>query len=111
LYRIQAQFEHLAETYFSGYDHDLGERELSFALSFDNDLDMVLASTGLTKTAIESVLKDDGEKSFGTCLICETNCFVIIDVNVELDSDPVTDIFEPLQRVLDHTKAAKVLSR
>ena len=58
--RIQAQFEHLAETYFDGFDFDLGERELGYALSLDNDLDMFSASIGLTKTAIETVLSDSG---------------------------------------------------
>ena len=60
-HRIQAQFEHIAETYFDGFDHDLGERELGYALALDNDLDMFVASIGLTKTAVEAVAKDDGE--------------------------------------------------
>ena len=34
-----------------------------------------------------------------------------VDVKVELDSDPSTEIFAPLQQVLDQTKAIKVLSR
>ena len=58
---MHAQFEHLAESYFDGFEHDLGERELGYAQSFDNDLDMFLASIALTKTAIEEVLKDEGE--------------------------------------------------
>lgn len=57
---MQAQFEHLAETYFDGFDHDLGERELGYALSFDSDLDMFSASIGLTKTALEALMQDDG---------------------------------------------------
>lgn len=57
---MQAQFDHLAETYFSGFDFDLGERELGYALSFDHDLDMFAASLGLVKTSIEAVMKDDG---------------------------------------------------
>lgn len=55
-----AQFEHLAETYFSGFDYDLGERELDLVLSFDNDLDMFSAAIGLTKTALQTIQKDDG---------------------------------------------------
>lgn len=61
--RILAQFEHLGETYFSGFDFDLGERELDLALSFDNDLDMFAAAIGMTKTAIQTIQKDDGMKS------------------------------------------------
>jgi dynactin 1 len=55
-----AQFEHLGETYFSGFDFDLGERELDLALSFDSDLDMFAAAIGMTKTAIQAIQKDDG---------------------------------------------------
>ena len=61
--RIQAQFDHLAETYFDQYDHDLGERELGYVLSFDRDLDMFAASIGLTKTSVASIVKDDGMES------------------------------------------------
>jgi dynactin 1 len=57
---MQAQFEHLAETYFDGFDHDLGERELGYALSFDHDLDVFSAAIGLTKTSISAVLQDAG---------------------------------------------------
>lgn len=58
--RMQAQFEHLAETYFNGYEHDLGERELGYALSFDHDLDVFAASIGLTKTSVTAIIKDEG---------------------------------------------------
>jgi dynactin 1 len=61
--RIQAQFDHLAETYFDQYDHDLGERELGYVLSFDRDLDMFAASIGLTKTSVVAIVKDDGMES------------------------------------------------
>jgi dynactin 1 len=57
---MQAQFEHLAETYFNVFEHDLGERELGYALSFDHDLDVFAASIGLTKTSVETILKDEG---------------------------------------------------
>ena len=59
--RIQAQFNHLAETYFKAFDFDLGERELGLVLSLDHDLDVYASSMGLTKTAVESVLNDEGE--------------------------------------------------
>lgn len=57
---MQAQFEHLAETYFNGYEHDLGERELGYALSFDHDLDVFAASISLTKTSVTSIIKEEG---------------------------------------------------
>jgi dynactin 1 len=59
--RIQAQFNHLAETYFKAFDFDLGERELGLVLSLDHDLDVYASSMGLTKTAVEAILNDEGE--------------------------------------------------
>lgn len=56
-----AQFDHLAELYFAGFEQDLGERELSLATSFDSDLDMFAAAIGLTKTALNAHIKDEGE--------------------------------------------------
>lgn len=61
LRRIHAQFDHISETYLAGFDFDLGERELGYALSFDHDLDMFAASLGLVKTSIETVMKEDGK--------------------------------------------------
>ena len=57
---MQTQFEHLAETYLNDYEHDLGERELGYALSFDHDLDVFAASIGLTKTSLTSIIKEEG---------------------------------------------------
>lgn len=59
--RIQAQFDHIAETYFAGFDHDLGERELGFAMTLDHELDMFAASIGLTKTSITGIAQDEGK--------------------------------------------------
>lgn len=59
--RIQAQFDHIDETYFAGFDHDLGERELGYAMTLDHELDMFAASIGLTKTSITSIAQDEGE--------------------------------------------------
>ncbi len=58
--RIQAQFNHLADTYFKDFDFDLGERELGLVLSLDHDLDVYASSMGLTKTAVEAILNDEG---------------------------------------------------
>ncbi|KAI6012667.1 dynein associated protein-domain-containing protein [Pisolithus orientalis] len=91
--KLQGQFDHLAETYFNGYDYDLGERELGYALSFDYDLDAVAASIGLTKTSVASILHDED---------------VLLDMG---GYDPETELFEPLQKLLDQCKSAKVLSK
>ena len=57
---MQAQFNHLEETYFSDFEHDLGERELGYTLSFEHDLDVFAASIGLTKTSVAAIVKDEG---------------------------------------------------
>lgn len=59
-FRIQAQFDHLAETYFDGFDTDLAERELGYVTAFDHDLDMFAASIGLARTSVASLIKEDG---------------------------------------------------
>ncbi|KAJ7774997.1 dynactin [Mycena metata] len=91
--KISAQFDHLAETYFSGFDYDLGERELGYLTSFDLDLDIFAASIGMTKTSIATLVQDD-----------ET----VLDLG-GFDID--TELFEPLQRLLDQYKGAKALSK
>lgn len=60
-YRMQSQFDHLSETYFNGFEVDLGERELGYALSFDYDLEMFSASVGLIKTSISGIMQEDGQ--------------------------------------------------
>jgi hypothetical protein len=59
---MQAQFDHLAETYFDGFEHDLGERELGYAMSFDHDVDVFVASIGLTKTSVGEIIKYEGTR-------------------------------------------------
>lgn len=90
---MQSQFDHLAETYFSGYEFDLGERELGFALSVDHDFEMFAASVGLIKTSVQTVMKDE-------------------DVEVDMgDHDPDEEFFTPLQNLLDQCRSARVLSK
>ncbi|EMD32620.1 hypothetical protein CERSUDRAFT_161581 [Gelatoporia subvermispora B] len=91
--KMQSQFDHLSETYFGGFEYDLGERELGYALSFDHDLEMFAASVGLMKTSVAAIMKDE-------------------DVELDMgDLDPETEFFNPLQRLLDQCRGAKVLSR
>ncbi|KAF6754161.1 dynactin [Ephemerocybe angulata] len=91
--KIQAQFDHLAETYFSGYEHDLAERELGYVLALDHDLDMCAASLGLTKTSIDVIVQDEDS---------------VLDMG-GYDADQA--FFQPLQKVLDQCKSAKNLTR
>ncbi|KAF8634861.1 hypothetical protein AX15_000617 [Amanita polypyramis BW_CC] len=91
--KIQAQFDHIAETYFAGFDHDLGERELGYVVTLDHDLDMLAASIGLTKTSITDVVQDE-------------------DVATELGGyDIESELFAPLQKLLEQCKSAKALSK
>ena len=82
---------------------------MGYALSFDHDLEMFAASVGLIKTSVEAVLKDKGEllRMSGYAL---PN--IVIDVEVELGSiEPDQDFFGPLQKLLDQSRSAKVLSK
>ena len=92
-HRIQAQFDHLAETHFNEFDFDLGERELGYALSFDHDLEMFAASVGLIKTSVDAIMKDE-------------------DVEVDLgELDAEVEFFSPLQKLIDLSRSAKVISK
>ena len=111
LQRMQAQFDHLAETYFNGFEHDLGERELGYAVSFDHDLDIFSASIGLTKTSIMAIIKDEGITHFSTQLTLRW-CHLDVDALHDMgDLDPENDLFDPLQKLLNQCKSAKVLSK
>lgn len=70
--RIQSQFDHLAETYFDGFEHDIGERELGYVVSFESDLDVFAAAIGLTKTSVETGIQDDGKLSLGAFVLRKT---------------------------------------
>ena len=90
---MQSQFDHLAEAYFSGYESDLGERELGYALSVDHDLETFAASVGLIKTSVEAIMKDE-------------------DVEIDLgEHDSTDEFFTPLQKLLDQCRSVRVLSR
>lgn len=56
------QFEHLAESYFSGFKFDLGERQLDRILSVEHDLDSFIAAIGLSKHEIEAAMRDEGKQ-------------------------------------------------
>ncbi|KAI9454911.1 dynein associated protein-domain-containing protein [Lactarius psammicola] len=91
--KIQAQFNHLADTYFKDFDFDLGERELGLVLSLDHDLDVYASSMGLTKTAVEAILIDE-------------------DIARDLNGmDPGKSFLEPIQKSLDQCKNAKAVAR
>ncbi|KAF8273848.1 dynactin [Lactarius quietus] len=91
--KIQAQFDHLADTYFKNFDFDLGERELGLVLSLDHDLDVYASSMGLTKTAVEAILNDE-------------------DIARDLNGmDPGKSFLEPIQKSLDQCKNAKAVAR
>jgi dynactin 1 len=71
----------------------LGERELGYLVSFDLDLDIFAASIGMTKTSIATLVQDE-----------ET----VLDLG---GYDIDTELFEPLQRLLNQYKGAKALSK
>ncbi|KAG2029587.1 dynein associated protein-domain-containing protein [Suillus americanus] len=79
--------------YFDGFEQDLGERELGYALSFDHDLDVFAASIGLTKTSVAVILNDED---------------VVLDIG---GYDLEGELIEPLQKLLEQCKSAKLLSK
>ena len=113
IYRIHAQFDHIGETYFAGFDFDLGERELGYALSFDHDLDMFAASLGLVKTSIEAVVKEDGRFLLQLQRILVLTLVLLLqDVVLDMgDFDPAEALYTPLKRVLDQCRSGKNPSR
>ncbi|KZS86748.1 hypothetical protein SISNIDRAFT_434236 [Sistotremastrum niveocremeum HHB9708] len=91
--KILAQFDHLSEAYFSGYEWDLGERAADIAQSIDYDLDMFSAAMLLTKTSLSAVLNDrDVVLQFG-------------------DMDPNEVVFEPLERLVENCRSVKNVAR
>ena len=71
----------------------MGERELGYALSFDHDLEMFAASVGLIKTSVDAIMKDE-------------------DVEVDLgELDAEVESFSPLQKLIDLSRSAKVISK
>lgn len=107
-----AQFEHLDETYFSGFDYDLGERELGLVTTVDHELDVFAAALGLTRTSIATITKDDGASHSRSYTLIKSNIPMFSDIVLEMgDLDIESQLFEPLQQLLDQTRSAKVLSR
>ena len=56
---MSSQFNDISG-HFSGYDYDVGERQLGYSVAMEYDLDAICAALATAKTAIESVIKDDG---------------------------------------------------
>ncbi|KAF8610746.1 hypothetical protein BDV93DRAFT_517841 [Ceratobasidium sp. AG-I] len=91
--KMLSQFEHLADTAFSGFEADLAERELDLAMQLDCDLDSFVAAIGLTKTALENSVRDE-------------------DTVVEHgDLDVEQTLFEPMTQILEQCKSAKIAFR
>ncbi len=116
-FRIQAQFDHLAEAYFfCGFDTDLAERELGYVTAFDHDLDMFAASISLARTSVAGLVKEDGMlffpiPNFGLHSSCRFPTS-LVDVVLEMGGYNIDqEFFEPLNGVLNRCKSAKNLSR
>ncbi|KDR85814.1 hypothetical protein GALMADRAFT_234908 [Galerina marginata CBS 339.88] len=91
--KIQAQFDHLAETYFNGFETDLVERELGYVMAFDHDLDMFAASVSLARTSVAALVKEED---------------TVLDMGgYDIDQE----LFDPLGALLSRCKSAKTLSR
>ena len=111
--RIQAQFDHLAETYFDGFDTDLAERELGYVLGFDHDLDMFAASVSLARTSVAGIIKEEGKcKRYYLRLVLMLICLLLVDTVLDMGGyDIDQELFDPLGVLLTRCKSAKTLSR
>ncbi|CAE6420329.1 unnamed protein product [Rhizoctonia solani] len=88
--KMLAQFEHLADTAFSGFEADLAEQELDLTMQLDCDLDSFVAAIGLTKTALENTIKDED---------------TVLEYG-DLDIDRT--LFDPLTQILEQSKSTKI---
>ncbi|KAH7340157.1 dynein associated protein-domain-containing protein [Rhizoctonia solani] len=88
--KMLSQFEHLADTAFSGFEADLAERELDLTMQLDCDLDSFVAAIGLTKTALENSIKDED---------------TILEYG-DLDIDRT--LLDPINQILEQSKSAKI---
>jgi dynactin 1 len=73
---------------------------------------MFAASIGLTKTSVAAIVKDDGTEIF--FLHCNQQLIIVIRVEVTLDMggyDIETELFQPLQTMLEQCKGAKSMSK
>ncbi|KAF8317347.1 hypothetical protein DL93DRAFT_2165610 [Clavulina sp. PMI_390] len=91
--KMLGQFEHLAESYFSGYTFDLGERQLDKILSVEYDLDSFIAAIGLSKHVIENAMRDDE---------------IVVE---EEDLDVQSQLVSPMVALLESTRSAKTAAR
>lgn len=106
---MQSQFNHLAQSYFHGFDLDLAERELGYTLSFENDLDMFSALIGLVRTTLREIIKDDGVYFGMLRLMCTHPPSIALDISIEPgDSDPDVYFMSPIQRLLDQCKGTRI---
>ncbi|CAE6488914.1 unnamed protein product [Rhizoctonia solani] len=88
--KMLSQFEHLADTAFSGFEADLAERELDLTMQLDCDLDSFVAAIGLTKTALENSIKDED---------------TVLEYG-DLDIDRT--LLDPINQILEQSKSAKI---
>ncbi|KAF8682303.1 Dynein associated protein [Rhizoctonia solani] len=88
--KMLSQFEHLADTAFSGFEADLAEKQLDLTMQLDCDLDSFVAAIGLTKTALENSIKDED---------------TVLEYG-DLDIDRT--LLEPIAQILEQSKSAKL---
>ncbi|KIY73325.1 dynactin [Cylindrobasidium torrendii FP15055 ss-10] len=90
---IANQFEHVDNKFFEGFETELAEREQGLVLAFDCDLDTFMAAVGHVRTSVQQVLKEAD---------------VVLDL-AGMNAEP--ELLDPLQKILDGCKSAKLVSR
>lgn len=103
-----AQFEHLATTAFARPELDVPEQQLALAYTVDYDLDNFAAAVGFARQAVFTLAHESGESHPGVCI---DSRLTVSDIEVDVgDSSLEVGVYEPVQRILDQVRAAKVPS-
>jgi dynactin 1 len=71
---------------------------------------MFIASIGLTKTSVAAIIQEEGKPSLSKRIACFSLTCQVETVDMG-GRDADRELFEPLQKLLDQCKSAKVLSK
>lgn len=106
---LTSQLDHLGSTSFVHPELDIPEQQLALAYTVDYDLDNFAAAVGFARQAVYSLAQESG---IYDSLDLDGDLYLIIaDIEVIVgDSSFEEGVYEPVQRILDQVRAAKVPS-
>lgn len=107
-YSFTAQFEHLATTAFAKPELDIPEQQLALAYTIDYDLDNFAAAVGFARQAVFTLAHESGKYHPDHL---DDHPLTCTDIEVDVgESSLEVGVYEPVQRILDRVRAAKVPS-